>query len=312
VTCQHVTSVGAYLLGAMEPPDRYALEYHLNSCRPCRTELVRLAPLPGLLHQLTPGEFENLMEENTGPFSNPMLPTFDVPSARDPDPPELPEPFFDPAFLIQEMARPWPEERPEERTHDRADDRLADRFNERLNERLGEARGSWPAEEPEDERPTGRLRRKPRWMTSRWLPNRWVAGIAAAVFLVVATGVTLAVVADSDSTTWTADGAGTAAPVTWTATDAHTGVRAWAELTGRPWGTELRLRLESLPSGKRTCNLLVKGKDGVMEIAGRWSSGQDAELVMDIPASTSVTLDQIEHLEVITNGGVLVNLASPR
>ena len=309
MTCQHVTAIGAYLLGAMEPPDRYTLEYHLNSCRACRTELVRLAPLPGLLHQLTPGEFENLMWENTGPFSNPMLPTFDVPSARGPDSPGLREPFFDPAFLFQEMTRPWPEDR----TNDRAGDRHADRFNERLNVRLGEARaadqpGPWPTEEPEEERPTGRLRRKPRWMTSRRMPSRWVAGIAAAVFLVVTTGVILAVVADDD----VADGTLPAAPVTWTATDAQTGVRAWAELTGRPWGTELRLRLESVPSGKRTCNLLVKGKDGVIEIAGRWSSGQDAELVMDIPGSTSVALEQIEHLEVITNSGVLVNLASPR
>lgn len=273
MTCQHVVSLGAYLLGAMEPPDRYALEYHLGSCRPCRTELVRLAPLPGLLHQLTPGEFENLMDETTGPYSNPMLPVFDVPEARSPDPPDPPEPLFDPAFLLQEMASPWP----------------GDGHGDHQP-------GPWPAGEPEEERPPGRRRR---------LSHRWLAGIAAAVVLVLATGVVLAFVADDEPVA-------TAAPITWTATDAQTGVRAWAELTGRPWGTELRLRLEAMPGGSRICNLLVKGKDGVMEIAGRWASGLDTEPVADIPGSTSVAIDQIEHLEVITNGGVLVNLASPR
>jgi predicted anti-sigma-YlaC factor YlaD len=40
---------GAYLLGALEPPERAALEQHLETCPACRDEIAELAVLPGLL-----------------------------------------------------------------------------------------------------------------------------------------------------------------------------------------------------------------------------------------------------------------------
>jgi hypothetical protein len=50
-------TLGVYLLGALEPAERSAFESHLSFCDICRTELVRLSPLPGLLNQITPEDF---------------------------------------------------------------------------------------------------------------------------------------------------------------------------------------------------------------------------------------------------------------
>jgi hypothetical protein len=50
-------SLGVYLLGALDPTERSAFESHLSYCEICRGELIRLAPLPGLLNQITPEDF---------------------------------------------------------------------------------------------------------------------------------------------------------------------------------------------------------------------------------------------------------------
>ncbi|MFC4856451.1 anti-sigma factor family protein [Actinophytocola glycyrrhizae] len=57
MTCQHTMTLGVYLLGALDPAERFAFEAHLSSCDVCRRELVRLSPLPGLLNQVTPEDF---------------------------------------------------------------------------------------------------------------------------------------------------------------------------------------------------------------------------------------------------------------
>lgn len=50
-------TLGVYLLGALDPVERSTFESHLSYCDICRGELVRLAPLPGLLNQITPEDF---------------------------------------------------------------------------------------------------------------------------------------------------------------------------------------------------------------------------------------------------------------
>jgi hypothetical protein len=60
--CSDVTSsLGAYVLGALCPPQRAEVEDHLAGCPACRDELGSLAPLPGLMSRLT------LDEVLTGP-----------------------------------------------------------------------------------------------------------------------------------------------------------------------------------------------------------------------------------------------------
>jgi len=58
VTCTQTVTLGAYLLGALEPPERYEFEAHIAGCDSCRTELVRLAPLPGMLNQISVEDFD--------------------------------------------------------------------------------------------------------------------------------------------------------------------------------------------------------------------------------------------------------------
>jgi len=52
--CSEATSaLGAYVLGALDPPERAEVEAHLAGCPACRDELASLAPLPGLMSRLT-------------------------------------------------------------------------------------------------------------------------------------------------------------------------------------------------------------------------------------------------------------------
>lgn len=54
---QHLReSLGAYVLGVLDPPDRRALEHHLSECRDCSDILARLTPLPGLLSRVSESE----------------------------------------------------------------------------------------------------------------------------------------------------------------------------------------------------------------------------------------------------------------
>jgi anti-sigma factor RsiW len=48
--------LGVYVLNAIAPADRRALELHLAQCAGCRQELAGLAALPGLLGTVSVGE----------------------------------------------------------------------------------------------------------------------------------------------------------------------------------------------------------------------------------------------------------------
>lgn len=48
--------LGAYVLGALSPPERQAVEVHLQDCQGCRDDLSRLSVLPGLLDRLSADE----------------------------------------------------------------------------------------------------------------------------------------------------------------------------------------------------------------------------------------------------------------
>jgi len=55
MSCQMMTSLGVYVLGAAGPAERRRVDVHLPSCPSCRAELIRLAPLPGLLASVPSG-----------------------------------------------------------------------------------------------------------------------------------------------------------------------------------------------------------------------------------------------------------------
>jgi anti-sigma factor RsiW len=58
MTCRNTVSLGAYLLGALDPAERSTYEDHMDTCATCQAELLRLAPLPGLLQRMTPADFD--------------------------------------------------------------------------------------------------------------------------------------------------------------------------------------------------------------------------------------------------------------
>src|SRR3954453_2591225 len=76
MTCSNTVTLGAYLLGALDPQERFEFEAHLGSCDTCRAELVRLAPLPGMLNQISLDDFSDGLPPS--PFED-MHPTAPVP-----------------------------------------------------------------------------------------------------------------------------------------------------------------------------------------------------------------------------------------
>ncbi|MGN6796476.1 MAG: anti-sigma factor family protein [Streptosporangiaceae bacterium] len=54
MTCLMMTSLGVYVLGAAGHDERRKVEAHLPHCHACRAELMRLAPIPGLLAMVPP------------------------------------------------------------------------------------------------------------------------------------------------------------------------------------------------------------------------------------------------------------------
>ncbi len=64
MSCTHTIALGAYLLGSLDPAERAEFERHVPGCATCRREMVRLAPLPGLLGQVR-------LEELELPFDDP-------------------------------------------------------------------------------------------------------------------------------------------------------------------------------------------------------------------------------------------------
>ncbi len=53
--------LGVYVVGAIEPGERAAVDAHLNQCYDCREELARLAPLPALLHRVPLADAERIL-----------------------------------------------------------------------------------------------------------------------------------------------------------------------------------------------------------------------------------------------------------
>jgi Putative zinc-finger len=57
-------SLGAYVLGALDPVERAAVEDHLSGCPACRDELASLAAMPGLLSRV---RVEDVLEPAPSP-----------------------------------------------------------------------------------------------------------------------------------------------------------------------------------------------------------------------------------------------------
>jgi hypothetical protein len=58
------TSLGVYVLGAIDPAERGLVEAHLATCQECRDELAGLAGLPALLARLDPDEIGRISADD--------------------------------------------------------------------------------------------------------------------------------------------------------------------------------------------------------------------------------------------------------
>ena len=60
MSCPHVYSDAAYVLGALCPAERTTYERHLSECSECASAVAKLAPMPGLLSRVDPADLEPL------------------------------------------------------------------------------------------------------------------------------------------------------------------------------------------------------------------------------------------------------------
>jgi Putative zinc-finger len=133
----------------------------------------------------------------------------------------------------------------------------------------------------------------PLTLTKKKRPRRWVL---AAASVALASGVV----------SW---GLVTApASATWTATDGVGGIDTTAKLTSHGWGTDIRLRLKDLQPDEH-CMLIVHSRSGTSETAGWWASNGSYQA--QVPASTSIPLQDITSLEVVTSANAVLSTISP-
>ncbi|TNC27691.1 anti-sigma factor family protein [Amycolatopsis alkalitolerans] len=115
---------------------------------------------------------------------------------------------------------------------------------------------------------------------------------------VIAAALALIAVAGAAGYTAGHDTSGTpaAATVSWSRTVSATPtMRATADLTARPWGTQVGLHLANPPSGKQ-CHLVAFTRDGSQQTIGWWTTGYYTDAY--ITTSTSVPLTELSRLEV--------------
>lgn len=232
MTCRRTVSLGAYLLGALDPTERSEFEDHMATCQNCKSELVRLAPLPGLLQRLSPADYQAIEAEG-----------------------EVPD---------------WPIELPVEVAL------------------VG---------------PVPDLIQLPPARRPGWLRRTRSALVAAAAVVLLAAGGFVFLRDDTPAPTLQAS------PVAWTAVDPTTGVHGSVQLIKHGWGTELWLSMEDVPEGRKLCHMIVYSRDGSSEIAGQWAAG-NYTAIKSAPGSTSIQLSDIERIEVVAGGGLLVGIHS--
>ena len=71
-------ALGVYVLGAIDPAERAAVDSHLSMCPECREELAGLAGLPALLRRIPVGEAQQLADEPDDELAGTDMPSDQV------------------------------------------------------------------------------------------------------------------------------------------------------------------------------------------------------------------------------------------
>jgi hypothetical protein len=277
VTCANTVTLGAYLLGALDPRERFEFEAHLGGCDTCRTELVRLAPLPGMLNQISLDDFSDGLPPSPFEDTHPTAPVPGLPLStqlRRPEIASLPD-LAHPELFRAEAGFPDEPIPPE------------------LGGPVPSPRVPVPAREipPPGRQKAGAPDTPDTPRHARVHRRYWQVAAAAVLVLVLVVGGVL---------TWRATQPDPVAPeaagITWTASTPDGSATADARLVDHEWGTEIQMRIHGLPPG-RQCYLMVYDDAGYHEIAGWW--GTDHEYDEEIPASTSIQRSKIDKLELL-------------
>jgi hypothetical protein len=76
-------------------------------------------------------------------------------------------------------------------------------------------------------------------------------------------------------------------------------VEGVAELSRRPWGTRVQLRLTGVRPGER-CRLIARGEGGRTEVAATWRAGYLG--TADVPGAVAIPRHRLASLEVVGAG----------
>jgi hypothetical protein len=91
--------------------------------------------------------------------------------------------------------------------------------------------------------------------------------------------------------------------VSWSATDGVGGIDATAMLSNQSWGTGIQLQLKDLKP-RQLCKLVVHARSGGSETTGWWTTNYSN--AAEVPASTSIALPEIDHIDVVTAAGAVL------
>ena len=96
------------------------------------------------------------------------------------------------------------------------------------------------------------------------------------------------------------------APLTASASNPRTGVRASAELSGQRWGTRVDLRLAGVRPGER-CRLVARAVGGRAEVGATWRA--DYRGAAQVSGAVAIRPERLASLDVIAAGDrVLVRM----
>lgn len=283
MTCANTVTLGAYLLGALDPRERFEFEAHLGGCDSCRTELVRLAPLPGMLNQISLDDFADGLPPTTLDDTHPTAPVPGLPLSAQllretASMPELfrpdrfrPEPGYPEEQVPPEFGGPVPSPRGP----------MPARETPPLRRPSGER-----SDPPGTPRPPARTECRRRYLLV-------AAAAALAVLLVVGGALGYQVVRPDQAPP---EAAPPALGTTWRASTPDGRATVDARLVDHEWGTEIQLTIHGMPPG-RECYMIVYDRGGYNEVAGWW--GTDHAEDEEIPASTSIPRSKIGKLELL-------------
>jgi anti-sigma factor RsiW len=277
--CQEARiALGVYVLGAIDPGERAAVDAHLDTCPECRAELAEFMDLPGLL-ALVPSDEAIALADGPLPGDPPLLPPVAF-LARPRD--------AAPLDAISQETRPMevlPFPVPAQA------------------EPPAEAGATAPGPRPANVVDLAAARRRRRGLAS-------IAAVAAAAVVIGGASFGGAKLAASPAPAAVSQGltqpdqlhpAGAPNGVWQTVTGRNGQATATVAFQSMRWGTQLEAKVSGLPVNT-PCQMWVVESDGTRALAGSWVTDSDEGTVW-YPASAGASATDIKSFVITVQGG---------